>query len=172
MSSWPRGRSADGGIDEIPVPVSGQLWLCGKHVVGPDPAGALARVGATSIVCFNQTHEIDERYPGYVDWLRDPESFARWFPTPDLGVRPFEEFLELVDAVADDLRSGARVIAHCGAGIGRAGTFAVAVLLALGLDATQAEATVAAHRPMAGPEAGSQRELVELLADHFAAGQH
>ena len=53
MSTWPHGRSADGGIDEIPIPADGRLWLCGKHVVGPDPQAAMDRVGADSIICFN-----------------------------------------------------------------------------------------------------------------------
>lgn len=165
--TWPRGRSADGGIDKIPLPVDGQLWLCGKHVVGPDPQAALDRVGAAGIICFNERHEIDERYPGYVDWLREVDPPSRWFPTPDLGVRSFDEYLPLVDAVAEDLRTGSRLIAHCGAGIGRAGTFAAAVLLALGLDREAALATVADNRPMAGPEAGSQQEMIIELAQHF-----
>ena len=37
---WPSHRSLDGGIDQIPLPDSpGELWLCGKHVTGPDAEG-------------------------------------------------------------------------------------------------------------------------------------
>ncbi len=45
----------DGGIDEIPLPAtaSGRLWLCGKHAIGPDPEGLMARVGADGVVCLN-----------------------------------------------------------------------------------------------------------------------
>lgn len=168
VNSWPRGRSADGGIDEIPLPVAGRLWLCGKHLVGPDPEAALARVDATAILCFTQRHEIEDRYPGYTTWLTDDER-GRWFPTPDLGVRPTAEYLPLVEATVDGLREGDRLIAHCAAGFGRAGTFAAAVLIALGLDQEEAAAVVAESRPMAGPEAGSQRELVAEVAAHFGA---
>ncbi|MEM9133523.1 MAG: hypothetical protein AAF962_16845 [Actinomycetota bacterium] len=167
MSSWPRGRSADGGIDEIPLPGAGRLWLCGKHAVGPDPDGALSRVGADTLLCFNERHEIEARYPDYVSWLRADAPGRLWFPTPDLGVRPVEEFLPLVEDCVARLDDGARLLAHCGAGIGRAGTFAVAVLSARGVALDQALATVADHRPSAGPEAGSQEELAATVAEHF-----
>jgi protein-tyrosine phosphatase len=61
------------------------------------------------------------------------------------------------------------VIVHCGAGIGRAGTTAILVLMALGLSASDAAAAVAAARPMAGPEAGPQRDLVDAYAAHQRA---
>ncbi len=169
MSSWPRGRSADGGIDEIPIPGPGRLWLCGKHAVGPDPEAALARVQADTLLCFNERHEIEARYPDYVDWLRADQPGRLWFPTPDLGVRPVDEFLDLVDDCVARLDEGARLLAHCGAGIGRAGTFAVAVLVARGTALDDALAVVADHRPSAGPEAGSQQELVSAAAKRFPA---
>lgn len=129
----------------------------------------MRRVGAEAILCFNQRHEIDDRYPGYVDWLSGPDNPGHWFPTPDLGVAPIEEYLPLVEEMAEALRGGTKLIAHCGAGIGRAGTFAVAVLLALGVDQAKAQGVVAENRPMGGPEAGSQQELIDSLAQHFAA---
>ncbi len=169
---WPRGRSRDGGIDEIPLPgVTGRLWLCGHRVVGPDPKAALARVEAEAIVCLCQRHELAERYPAYVDWLdAGGPGRASWFPTPDLGVRPLEEFVAAVDHLVDGLRSGTGMIVHCAAGIGRSGTMAAGVLLALGVDHDRALATVAEHRPTAGPEVGAQAELIELVATRYARG--
>lgn len=169
MSSWPRGRSADGGIDEIPLPGPGRLWLCGKHAVGPDPEAAMARVGADTLVCFNERHEIDTRYPDYVAWLRAGGDGRLWFPTPDLGVRPLDAFLPLVEDCVARLDGGAHLLAHCGAGIGRAGTFAVAVLVARGAALAEALTVVAANRPSGGPEAGSQQELVTAVAAHIRA---
>ena len=64
LAGWPRGRSRDGGIDEIPLPaVPGRLWLCGHRVVGPDPDGALARVRADGLICFCERRELADRYP-------------------------------------------------------------------------------------------------------------
>ena len=166
--SWPRGRARDGGIDEIPLPVTagtGRLWLCGKHVVGPDPEGVLDRFGATTIVCLNERFELDDRYPGYVDWLSaNRGTRAVWFPIPDLHAPPIGAVLPLLDDLRDRLERGELVVMHCGAGIGRAGTMATCLLITLGTDADDALAIVAASRPMAGPEVGSQRALVTELA--------
>ena len=89
---WPSHRSIDGGIDRIPLPDSpGELWLCGKHVTGPDAEAAMARVGATTIVCLNERHELEERYPDYVAWLvAHRGDRAVWFPIPDLHAPPVE----------------------------------------------------------------------------------
>lgn len=169
MTGWPRGRSRDGGIDEIPLPaVPGRLWLCGHRVVGPDPEAALARVGGTGLICLCERHELADRYPDYVDWLdrADPQR-GHWFPVPDLGVRPLADHLGLVDHTVDRLRAGAVLIAHCAAGIGRSGTLAAAILVALGLDERAALTTVADSRPTAGPEVGAQAELITSLVGHY-----
>ncbi|MFV0524738.1 MAG: hypothetical protein ACK5RL_09590 [Acidimicrobiales bacterium] len=171
MTGWPRGRARDGGIDEIPIPGRpGRLWLCGKHAVGPDPDALLGRVGADTIVCLCQPHEIDGRYPDYAAWLAArPDDQALWFPTPDLSVRSMAETSALVDDLVGRLDRGDGIIVHCGAGIGRAGTMAVAVLLAGGADPASALDLVARHRPGAGPEAGSQTDLIAEMADHHRA---
>lgn len=159
-------RSRDGGIDEIPLPsAGGRLWLCGKHVVGPDPEAALDEVGADVVVCLSQRHEIDDRYPGYVEWLRSNHGErALWWPIPDLSAPPLDEVVPLLDALADRLGAGRGLIVHCGAGIGRAGTVATCVLMRHGLPADRALEIVGRHRPMAGPESGTQRDLVAELA--------
>src|SRR5438067_9366812 len=103
--SWPRNRARDGGIDEVPLPRGpGRLWLCGKHVPGPGPEEALARVGATTIVCLNEAHELEERYPEYVEWLRaHRDDRAIWFPIPDLHAPPLADVAALVHDLCDRL---------------------------------------------------------------------
>jgi protein-tyrosine phosphatase len=167
VGGWPRGRGIDGGIDEIPLPegVSGRLWLCGKHVIGPDPDGVVARVGATTVVCLTQRHELSDRFPGYVEWLdREIGSRAIWHPIHDLSVPAATAFADLVEGVAARLDAGEHVIVHCAAGIGRAGTLATGLLIRLGMDRVAALRHVAAHRPMAGPEVGAQAALIEAYA--------
>ncbi len=167
-------RSVDGGIDEIPLPnANGRLWLCGKHVVGPDPEAALARVDATTIVCLNRRHELEDRYPGYVPWIEanTPER-AVWFPTADLSIRPLNEMLPILHDLVDRVsrpEGAERLIIHCAAGIGRSGTTAAALLMMLGIDRTTAVTTVAHHRPMAGPEVGTQRDFIDAL-DAYLGG--
>lgn len=163
--SWLGPRSLDGGVDEIPLPGPGRLWLCGKHLVGPDPEAALRRVDGHAVVCLVERHEVDARYPAYVEWLQmQPPGRAVWWPVPDLHAPPVPEARALVRTVAALLDDGRTVLAHCGAGIGRAGTLAVALLLHRGVPLPEAEALVAQHRPTAGPEVGAQRALVQALA--------
>ena len=170
---WPRDRSLDGGLDQVPTPVEGgALWLCGKHLVGRDPQAALARVGGPGvIVCLNEVHELIDRYPDYVHWLTDAHGRgdAVWHPIPDLHAPGLDDAVSLAAEIAGRIGRGEHVILHCGAGIGRAGTMAAAALMTMGVPRIDALATVAAHRPMAGPEVGPQHDLLLALEPRLAA---
>ena len=159
-------RSRHGGVDEIPLPASaGRLWLCGKHFVGPDVEDAVTQVGATTVVCLNEAHEIEARYPDYVHWLRaNRDERAVWSPVPDLHAPDLETAVALVELLRSRLDRGEVLLVHCGAGFGRAGTIAAALLLRLGVPLDEAVTTVARHPPMAGPAAGVQQELLASLA--------
>jgi len=166
VSSWPTGRARDGGVDEVPLPASaGRLLVCGKHVVAPDPEEALTATGANVVVCLCEEHELSERYPTYVSWLQAASAErAIWAPVPDLHAPAVDEARDLVRRLRDRLDRGDVVLLHCGAGIGRAGTIAAALLMSMGVPGPDAVALVASCRPMAGPEAGAQAALLELLA--------
>lgn len=166
-TSWRTERSRNGGLDRIPVAgVPGALWLCGKHLIGPDPEAAVARTGADVVLCLNEAHELEDRYPDYVRWLRTDER-AWWVPVPDLHAPDLDDAVVLVAGVLAHLDAGRTVLAHCGAGIGRAGTLAAAVLVAKGATPDEAVAHVSAHRPLAGPEAGAQSDLLDALYDQI-----
>jgi protein-tyrosine phosphatase len=166
VSSWLNERSRNGGVDEVPLPRGpGRLWLCGKHFIGPDVEVALAQVGASTVVCLTERRELSDRYPDYVDWLRTaPPTHAVWHPIHDMHVPPLHTAAALVDDLVARLDRGEVLLVHCAAGIGRSGTIAVAILLAMGVDLDAALTTVAASRPMAGPEAGVQSDLLRALA--------
>jgi protein-tyrosine phosphatase len=164
-------RSRHGGVDEIPLPVGpGRLWLCGKHYVGPDPEAAMAAVGATTVVCLSEAHELTDRYPQYVTWL-DANTPVRavWHPIPDLHAPGTDEAGALLEQLRARLSAGESLLVHCGAGIGRSGTVAAGLLVTLGVPLADALATVRAHRPMAGPEGGAQTDLLQTLDERRSA---
>lgn len=164
--SWLGERSTHGGFDRVPLPITaGSLWLCGKHAIAPDVDFARRRTSADVVVCLVEEHELADRYPEYVAWLRENDGDAAvWFPIHDLGAPGVREARLLLGELSERLHAGDNIVMHCAAGIGRAGTMAVCLLMALGVGKDDALATVAAARPMAGPEAGAQLDLVEALA--------
>lgn len=159
----------DGGIHEIPVKdAPGRMWLCGKHYIAPRVDQVRQERDGALIVCLVEAHELRGRYDEYLDWLRaNNGEAARWLPTHDLGVPEFNDALALFSDIAHELQAGRNVVVHCAAGIGRAGTTAVATLMILGSQLNDALDIVRQHRPMAGPEAGTQRELVQMLQTHL-----
>jgi protein-tyrosine phosphatase len=167
--TWLSERRRNGGIDEVRLPVAGgpgRLWLCGKHFIGPDVDAAMARVGATTVVCLNEAHELADRYPQYVAWLRSaPATAAVWHPIPDFHAPSVDVARALVADLTGRLAGGGSLLVHCGAGQGRAGTLAVAILVALGTPLDDAFATVADARSLAGPQSPVQRDLCAALAE-------
>lgn len=168
MTRWPTGRARHGGIDELPLPVGpGRLWLCGKHAIGPDHTSAIAETGADLVVCLCERPELIDRYPAYVQWLElqsRPEGQAVWFPIPDLHAPGLDRVRPFLDDLAEHVLAGRSLLMHCGAGIGRTGTMAAALLMHMGIPHEDALSTVASARPMAGPEVGAQTQLLALLA--------
>lgn len=165
-----RWVNLDGGVHEIPLPdARGRLWLCGKHAMGPGPELVLRRIGVDDahVVCLVQRHEIADRYPLYVRWLEENHD-RTWTPIADLSALPFDEALLLYRSVALMVASGRNVVAHCAAGMGRAGTLAVAVSMIHGVPVDRALSEVRAARPGAGPEVGAQRESINDLARWLA----
>jgi len=165
--AWPSERSRDGGIDEIPLPtaLSGRLFLCGKHAIGPDHLALMERVGATTVVCLTETYELKDRYPDFADWLRgNLGERAVHHPIPDMHAPTVDDLGRLVEDIHARLMAGEAIIVHCAGGIGRSGTVAVAVLVRAGVPIEDALVTVRSNRPMAGPEVGAQQDVLRDYA--------
>ena len=90
--------------------------------------------------------------PGYDERLGVP---LRWWVQ---GVMLLATFWQFADDLAASLKKGDAILMHCGAGIGRTGTMATAVLMALG---TAREAALRAVQAAGShPETPSQRLLL------------
>jgi protein-tyrosine phosphatase len=168
-----RGGGAPPRAVDLPLGVPGSLWL---HAMPgrAEPVDALwawARdVGLDAIVCLAGDGEIAARSPAYAEALaagNGPCAIER-LAIPDFGVPDdAEAFAGLAARIATRLREGRRVLIHCGAGIGRTGTLAVCVLLAMGYTRAAAEAAVRASG--SHPETAAQQDLVAWCASRMSA---
>ncbi len=157
----------------VPLPdgVAGQLFLHsipGRLEPFDDAKTAIAKAEIRQVVCLTPADEIRDKSPEYA---RAIAAGTPWrhvgYPIPDFGVPDdTASFAGVVQSIATSLRSGENVLVHCAAGIGRTGTFAVAVLCRLGVPLRDARRIVRG----AGSSAESD-EQVEFL-ERFARAHH
>ena len=121
--------------------------------------------GVQLIVCLAGPEEIGSKSPAYAAALEAKTLPCRVqsFPVTDFGVpEDREAFWSLASEIARQVKAGNRILIHCGAGIGRTGTLATCVLLALGEPRAKAEQAVSSAGSHA--ETPEQRDLVAWCA--------
>lgn len=158
---------------QLPEGVAGRLFLHSMpgRCEPLDEAFAEARnLGVTRAVRLAPLDEAERKSPSYAEAIR--EGSLPWTEAvceiEDYGTPPDEEaFLAAVRETAAALRAGERVLVHCGAGVGRTGTFAICVLLALGLEQEEAQRRV--NRAGSRSETPEQEALVDRIARRLAS---
>jgi protein-tyrosine phosphatase len=159
----------------LPADVSGKLYLHslpGRYESFDSTVARIQMLGISQVVCLVPIEEVRSKSPAYAQAL--DANACTWqqvmFPILDFGVpRDRQAFLTLVQQVAESLRGGSNVLAHCGAGIGRTGTLAASVLVALGMTPDGALAAVQASGSY--PERPEQLELVGWIGETLASPQ-
>ena len=153
---------------KLPTGVSGRLLLHsmpGRQEALDTVWNQVSQGAVRVIVCLAPTHDIREKSPAYgraIDSGAVPCQLLP-FEIPDYGVpKDRGEFWKLARAVATRLRTGEAVLIHCGAGIGRTGTLAACVLIALGETVSSAQEAVS--QAGSGAERAPQRELISWCA--------
>jgi protein-tyrosine phosphatase len=156
---------------QLPQDVEGRVYLNsmpGRNEPLAKVISEMAKEAINKVISLASDSEISKKSPELAEALRKD-----WFPVKrvsfpidDFGVpsNPIE-FLALVQEVAADLRAGKRILIHCGAGIGRTGTLAASILLALGQ--TEDQSLEAVKLAGSQPETREQGELVHWVASNF-----
>jgi len=121
--------------------ISPQLHVGGQYKRRGWPE--LARRGVTAVV--NMRAEFDDRAAGIA-----PPHYLH-LPTADDDAPSMEQLRHGVEFIAQEIAAGGGVYIHCGAGVGRAATMAVAYLVSSGQTPEQAWATVRRVRPFVKP---------------------
>jgi hypothetical protein len=146
---YQRTQGAEAGLEALGMP--GRFERFGT--LGPLLAG-LSRV-----VSLAPLEEIRTESPDYHETILAETLPCRWqsFEIPDYGV-PADRtaFWQLARDVARSLAAGERILIHCGVGVGRTATLAVATLLALGLPLADAVRIV--HAAGSGCETNAQKD--------------
>jgi protein-tyrosine phosphatase len=152
----------------LPTSIPGKLYLHsmpGRYEPFERTAAEIQMRGITEVICLVPLQEIEFKSPDYARALKNGGTPWRqvMFPIVDYGVpKEREAYRRLIVQIADSLRAGTNVLAHCGAGIGRTGTLAACVLAVLGVPVAEALETV--HTAGSYPERPEQLDLVDWVA--------
>src|SRR5580704_15593734 len=144
----------------LPPTIPGHLYLHsmpGRNESIEEFLADITRKKISCVVCLVPPDEIRRKAPAYATLLAGKVPWDHTaFPIPDFGIPDEQALTTRSREIAETLRTGRSVLIHCGAGIGRTGTVAVAVLLCFAPEFAMQTVKAAGSCP----EAGAQMELL------------
>ncbi len=149
----------------LPQAITGRLYLTampGRYEPISEFEARMSRLSISHVVCLTPLDEVIARSPGYYEIITTGEHQWQFkhLPIPDFGVPDDRTaFLDLTRTMAGFIVSGDAILVHCGAGIGRTGTFAMVLTLVLGMDRLDGAAAV--RMADAEPEGMLQQALID-----------
>jgi ADP-ribosyl-[dinitrogen reductase] hydrolase len=119
----------------------------------------------TTLVPFLTDDELKRlKIPNLIEVATERDFVVQRFPFHDGGIpENMAEAVQFVKDVIERFHRGERLLKHCNGGLGRAGTMAACVRLALKLD-TDPEAAIASVREFRG-----ERAIETMQQEHFVA---
>lgn len=156
----------------LPSKTLGKLYLHsmpGRYEELSNSIQEIESLSIDQILSLAPLEEIENKSPEYAEAIKSnhlPCEYAS-YPITDYGVpEDRQEFALFVEDAAKRLQNKKRLLIHCSGGIGRTGTMACCILIALGLPEEDAERMV--REAVSRPETSEQRSLVHWYAQRKA----
>ena len=130
-----------------------------------DEISGWCQVGVNAVVCLLESSEITELELHHEQVLCEGSQIEFIsFPITDRGVpKSVRQTAALVDRVVTLLRSGANVVIHCRAGIGRSSLIAACVMLKLGFPQKHIFPMLRRTRGLPVPDSPTQEEWLSVF---------
>ena len=128
----------------------------------------LKELGVTTFVPLLTEDDLNRlKIPNLIEAVRERGLAVLRFPFRDGGIpENMAEAVQFVKDVIERFHRGERLLMHCNGGLGRAGTMAACVRMALGLD-VDSEAAIASVRGLRGWRAIETWEQEEFVASFW-----
>ena len=156
----------------LPEEILGKLYLHsmpGRYEKLSRSFQEIKSLSIDQILSLVSLKETEQKSPIYAEAIKSNAIPCEYvsYPITDSGVpENRQEFVLFIEDAAKRLHNKERLLIHCSGGIGRTGTMACCILIALGLSEEDAEIIV--RKAIARPETDEQRSFVHWYAQKKA----
>ena len=156
----------------LPEEITGKLYLHsmpGRYEKLSKSFQEMRRLSIDQILSLVSMEETEQKSPFYAEAIKSNDMPCEYvsYPITDAGVPgDRHHFAAFVEEAATRLQDNKRLLIHCSGGIGRTGTMACCILIAMGLSEDDAETIV--RKATARPETHEQMLFVQWYAQHKA----